>query len=77
VRLLAISIMAIIVLMPSTSIAGEAKDLVGRINSNFGRVASAELEGWFTKTLVVNWKRETVKIQAGLITNKISSMRID
>lgn len=61
--------------VPTTSFAGEAKDLVGRINSKFGRVAEAELDGWFTKTLVLNWKRETVNIQAGLIIRTMEGMR--
>ncbi len=58
-----------------TSEAGDAKAIVKLINISYGRVATAKLEGWFTKTLRIDWTANTRKIHAMKIFSEIAGVK--
>jgi len=60
---------------PSAAHAGTAERITDLINTQFGAVCSAKLEGWFNKTLVVDWTARTNKLHAAKVLAEISSVK--
>jgi len=59
----------------NTAQAGNAVNVVSILNKQYGRVCKAELTGWFTKTLVINWTANTKKIDAIKILAEIGTVK--
>ncbi|MCL4244878.1 MAG: hypothetical protein KJ002_07090 [Candidatus Dadabacteria bacterium] len=55
--------------------AGDAESVVYILNTQYGRVCKAELTGFFTKTLKVDWTSNTAKINAIKVLAEIGSVK--
>lgn len=55
--------------------AGDAENIVSIINMQYGAVCKAELSGFISKTLKLDWTHRTVKIQAIKILSEIGSVK--
>ena len=55
--------------------AGDAENIVNLINIQYGGVCKAELSGFLSKTLKIDWTNRTVKIQAIKILAEIGSVK--
>jgi hypothetical protein len=64
-----------ITLAADYAIAGYADNIVNAINSQYGTVCKAELKGFISKTLKIDWTSRTVKIQAIKIIAEIGSVK--
>ena len=59
----------------NTAHAGDADNVVYLLNTEYGRVCKAELSGWFSKTLIINWTSNTKKIHAIKILAEIGTVK--
>lgn len=55
--------------------AGIAENIVSLINSEYGAVCKADLNGMFSKTLKIDWTSRTKKIHAMKILAEIGSVK--
>lgn len=62
-RRVVVAVVAVLLLMPQVCLAGsKAEIIVEAINVQYGNVCHAELTGWFTKTLKLDWTPRTTKL---------------
>ena len=61
--------------IPDSAVAGDAENVVYLLNTQYGRVCKAELTGFFTKTLKIDWTSNTVKINAIKVLAEIGSVK--
>jgi len=55
--------------------AGTAEKVVDLINSEYGRVCTAELSGMFSKTLQIDWTANTAKLHVVKIFAEIGNVK--
>jgi hypothetical protein len=61
----------------NTSLAADAKTIVRVINLEYGNVCNANLEGWFSKTLKIDWTVRTTKLHVMRILAEIGTVKND
>jgi hypothetical protein len=61
----------------SPSFAADAKTIVSVMNVMYGNVVNASVEGWFSKTLKVDWTARTTKLHVIKVLAEIGSVRSD
>ncbi|HVY55422.1 MAG TPA: hypothetical protein VHC46_06665 [Thermodesulfobacteriota bacterium] len=55
--------------------AGDADNVVSLLNTMYGNVCKAEVTGWFTKTLKIDWTPNTRKIDAIKVLAEIGTVK--
>ena len=60
---------------PTTAIAADANTIVNLINAMYGNVCHAEINGFFSKTLKLDWTANTRKIHAIKIMAEIGNLK--
>lgn len=60
---------------PATAIAADANTIVNLINAAYGNVCHAEINGFFSKTLKLDWTANTKKIHAIKIMAEIGNVK--
>jgi hypothetical protein len=60
-----------------TSVAADAKTIVLALNAQYGAICTATLEGWFSKTLKVDWTARTTKLHVLKIFGEIANVKSD
>lgn len=60
---------------PTIAIAADANTIVNLININYGKVCHAEINGFFSKTLKLDWTSNTKKIHAIKIMAEIGNLK--
>ena len=64
--------------VPMAFAASSVSDaVVGVLNTSYGNVCHAEITGVFSKTLKVDWTRNTVKLHAIKVISEIGSVKED
>jgi len=66
---------SIMLFAPGTAWAGVSERIVDLLNSEYGSVCSAKLDGWFNKTLIIDWTARTNKFHAAKILSEISTVK--
>lgn len=61
--------------VPQIALANVSESIVTLLNSQYGAICSAKLEGWFSKTLVLNWTARTNKLGAAKVLAEISTVK--
>jgi hypothetical protein len=64
-------------LWSNPSLAADAKTIVQLMNAMYGNVANASVEGWFSKTLKIDWTPKTTKLHAMKVLAEIGSVKSD
>ena len=67
--------LCLITMAPADSKAGDAETIVMLLNSEFGNVCSAELEGWFSDTLRIDWTSQTTVLTSAVVLSNISDVK--
>ncbi len=62
-------------LHPKQSFSGTADKVVDIINSEYGRVCTAEVSGLFSKTLQIDWTANTTKLHVVKIFAEIGNVK--
>lgn len=57
--------------------AADAKSIVRALNALYGAVSTASLEGWYSKTLKVDWTAQTNKFHAIKVIAEVSTVKVD
>ncbi len=67
-----------LLLVPVPASAGsDAKEIVELLNEEYSDICHAELTGWFTKTLKLDWTANTNRVQMLVILAAINKMKQD
>jgi hypothetical protein len=74
-QLYALILSSIIVLVSASAYAGDADVIVTILNKEYGAICKAELKGFLTKTLKVDWTPNTKKLQAVKVLSDIGSLK--
>ena len=72
-----VAVCAVILLWSTTTFAADPKTIVGLINDKYGRVCTATLEGWVSKTLKIDWTASTIVLHVIKIYSEIASVKED
>lgn len=59
----------------NTAQAGNADNVVLLLNTQYGSVCKAELKGWITKTLKIDWTSNTKKLHAIKVLAEIGTVK--
>lgn len=68
----AVSLLCVISVPAWASVSDRVVDI---LNREYGNVCSAKIEGWFSKTLVIDWTGRTTKIHAVKVLAEISGVK--
>jgi len=64
-----------IVAVPRAADASDARRIVEIVNTEFGGVCQAELEGFFSKTLKLDWTARTNKLHVMIVLKNIADAK--
>ena len=74
-RTLIYGLLALNLFVSTPANASNADKIVDLLNTEFGGVCSAELEGWFTKTLKIDWTSKTSILTSGIVLKNIADVK--
>lgn len=60
---------------PTTAIAADANTIVNLINATYGKVCRVEINGFFSKTMKLDWTANTKKIHAIKVMAEIGNLK--
>jgi tetratricopeptide (TPR) repeat protein len=72
---LLLGLLAQISLWSGSGASANARTIVSQINTHYGAVCEATLEGWFTKTLKLDWTSRTVRLHVIKIFAEIANVK--
>jgi len=76
-RISVIAIVFVTLVSAVPACATDAKTVVALLNAMYGNVCTATLEGWFSKTLKLDWTAHTNKFAALKVLAEVATVKED